>query len=186
MASRLFALEGAEVAEVDEEPGGGRTVWLVSADPDARVCPVCKTPSEHVREQVVTRPADIGRDQVSVAWVKRRWECRVASCPRKTFTESLPAVPPRCRLTERLRDHAGRLVAEGVRTVAQAARECGLSWPVAHQAFARTADPLLDQPPAPVTHLGIDETPPRPAPVEGRRGNRRVHSPGGPLAHLFL
>ena len=60
MASRLFALEGAEVAEVDEEPGGGRTVWLVTADPDARVCPLCKTPSEHVREQVVTRPADIG------------------------------------------------------------------------------------------------------------------------------
>ena len=81
MASRLFALEGAEVAEVDEEPGGGRTVWLVTADPDARVCPLCKTPLEHVREQVVTRPADIGRDQVaSVAWVKRRWECRVASC----------------------------------------------------------------------------------------------------------
>src|SRR5450631_81430 len=157
MASRLFALEGAEVAEVDEEPGGGRTVWVVTADPDARVCPVCKTPSEHVREQVVTRPADIGRDQVSVAWVKRRWECRVASCARRTFTESLPAVPPRCRVTERLRDHAGQLVAGGGRTVAQAARECGLSWPVAHQAFARTADPLLDQPPAPVTHLGIDE-----------------------------
>ena len=157
MASRLFALEGAEVAEVDEEPGGGRTVWLVTADPDARACPVCKTPLEHVREQVVTRPADIGRHQVSVAWVKRRWECRVASCPRKTFTESLPAIPPRCRVTERLRDHAGQLVAGGGRTVAQAARECGLSWPVAHQAFAATADPLLDQPPAPVTHLGIDE-----------------------------
>jgi hypothetical protein len=73
MASRLFALDGAEVAEVDEEPGGGPTVWLVTADPGARVCPVCKTASEHVREQVVTRPADIGYgwDQVSVVWVKR-------------------------------------------------------------------------------------------------------------------
>ncbi len=103
----------------------------------------------------MTRPADIGygRDQVSVVWVKRRWECRVASCPRQTFTESLPAVPPRCRVTERLRDHAGRLVAEGGRTVMQAARECGLSWPVAHAAFARSADPLLEQPPAPVAHL---------------------------------
>ena len=60
-------------------------------------------------------------------------------------------------MTERLRDHTGQLVAGGGRTVAQAARECGLSWPVAHQAFARTADPLLDQPPAPVAHLGIDE-----------------------------
>ncbi len=99
MASRLFALDGAEVAEVDEEPGGGRTVWLVTADPAARVCPGCGTASEHVREQAVTRPADIGygRGQVSVVWVKRRWECRVASCPRGTFTGSLPAVPPWCR-----------------------------------------------------------------------------------------
>ncbi|HUK71175.1 MAG TPA: ISL3 family transposase [Streptosporangiaceae bacterium] len=155
----MFALDGAEVAEVDEEPGGGRTVWVMTADPAARVCPLCETASEHVREQVVTRPADIGhgRGQVRVAWVKRRWECRVASCPRGTFTESLPAVPPRCRVTERLRDHAGRLIAEDGRTVAQAARECGLSWPVAHAAFAATADPLLDQPPAPVAHLGIDE-----------------------------
>src|SRR5512142_1541996 len=169
MASRLFALDGAEVAEVDEEPGGGRTVWLVTADPDARSCPVCKTASAHVREWVATRPADVahGGGQAGVVWVKRRWECRVAACPRKTFIESLPAIPARCRVTERLRDHAGWLVAEGGRTVAQAARECGLSWPVAHQAFAASADPRL-------------------APVAGRRGNRRVHSPGGPLAHLFL
>jgi transposase len=41
--------------------------------------------------------------------------------------------------------------------VAQAARECGLSWPVAQAAFAGVADPLLEQPPAPVAHLGIDE-----------------------------
>jgi transposase len=159
MASRLFALDGAEVAEVDVEPGGGRTVWLVTADPGAQVCPGCQMASEHVREQVVTRPADIGygRDQVSVVWVKRRWECRVASCPRRTFTESLPAIPARCRVTQRLRDHAGQLVAEGGRTVAQAARECGLSWPVAHRAFAERVDPLLEQPPAPVAHLGIDE-----------------------------
>jgi transposase len=106
MASRLFALDGAEVVEVvevDEEPGGGRTVWLVTADPAARACPVCKTASEHAREQVVTRPADIGygQDQVSVVWVKRRWECRAAWCPRQTFTESLPSVPPRCRVTGR-------------------------------------------------------------------------------------
>jgi hypothetical protein len=43
------------------------------------------------------------------------------------------------------------------RTVAQAARECGLSWPVAQAAFAGVAEPLLEQPPAPVAHLGIDE-----------------------------
>jgi transposase len=117
MASRLFALEGAEVAEVDEEPGGGRTVWLVTADPAAPACPGCGTVSGHVRERVVTRPADIGygRDGIAVVWVRRRWECRVASCPRGTFTESLPSIAPRCRVTERLREQAGWLVAEGGR-----------------------------------------------------------------------
>ncbi len=95
MASRLFALDGVEVVEVDQEPGGGRAVWLVTTDPATRVCPVRKTASGHVRDQVVTRPADIGygRGQLSVVWVKRRWERRVASCPRRTFAGSLPAVP---------------------------------------------------------------------------------------------
>ena len=45
----------------------------------------------------------------------------------------------------------------GGRTVAQAARECGLSWPVVHAAFAARADPVLEQPPSLVAHLGIDE-----------------------------
>ncbi len=78
MASRLFALDGAEVAEVDEGPGGGRTVWVMTADPAARVCPLCETASEHVREQVVTqRPISaMAGTRSGVAWVKRRWECR--------------------------------------------------------------------------------------------------------------
>jgi transposase len=159
MASRLFGLDGAEVAEVDEEPDGRRTVWLVTADPAARACPACQVRSEHVREQVATRPADIGqgRERIGVVWVKRRWECREPSCPRQTFTESLPGVPPRCRLTSRLREHAGWLVAGGGRTVAAAARECGVSWPVAHAAFTDAAEPVLAPPPRPVVCLGIDE-----------------------------
>ena len=159
MASRLFGLDGAEVVEVDEEPGGGRTVWLVTADPAARACPVCQVRSEHVREWVAARPADIGRgrERIGVVWVKRRWECREPSCPRQTFTESLPGVPPRCRVTSRLREHAGWLVAGGGRTVAAAARETGVSWPVAQAAFTAAADPVLAVAPGPVRWLGIDE-----------------------------
>ena len=144
MASRLFALEGVQVAEVDEEPGGGRTVWVVTADPQARGVPGCGTVSAQVRGRwrLARRILRHGRDQIAVrvgeaAAGSAGW----LSCPRKTFTESLPAVPPRCRVTARLRDHAGRLVAEGGRTVAQAARECGLSWPVAHEAFAAQRGP---------------------------------------------
>jgi transposase len=159
MATRLFALEGVQVAEVDAEAGGGRTVWVVTADPQAAACPGCGTVSARVKEYVTTCPADLrhGQGQVAVRWVKRRLECREPACPRKSFTESLPAVPPRCRVTARLRGHAAGLVADGGRTVTQAARECGLSWPVVHQAFAALADPVLEQPPALVAHLGIDE-----------------------------
>jgi transposase len=159
MATRLFALDGVQVAEVDAEAGGGRTVWVVTADPGAAACPGCGTVSARVKEHVTTRPADLrhGQDPIAVRWVKRRWECREPSCPRQTFTESVAAVPPRCRVTARLRGHAAALVADGGRTVTQAARECGLSWPVVHTAFAGRADPVLEQPPSLVAHLGIDE-----------------------------
>jgi transposase len=159
MATRLFALDGVDVVEVDAETGGGRTVWVVTADPGAAACPGCGTVSARMKGYVTTRPADLrhGQDQVAVRWVKRRLECREPSCPRKTFTESIAAVPPRCRVTARLRGHAAGLVADGGRTVAQAARECGLSWPVVHEAFADRAGPVLEQPPSLVAHLGIDE-----------------------------
>ena len=42
-------------------------------------------------------------------------------------------------------------------TPAEAARHAGISWPTAHEAFAAAADPVLDQDPAPVAYLGIDE-----------------------------
>jgi transposase len=159
MATRLFGLDGVDVVEVDAEADGGRTVWVVTADPAATACPGCGTVSGHVKGYVTTRPADLrhGQDQIVVRWVKRRLECREPSCPRRTFTESLAQVPPRCRVTTRLRGHAAGLVADGGRTVAQAARECGLSWPVVHEAFADRADPVLEQPPSLVAHLGIDE-----------------------------
>jgi transposase len=159
MATRLFALDGVQVAEVDAEAGGGRTVWVVTAAPQVAACPGCGTVSGRVKGYVTTRPADLrcGQGQIGVVWVKRRLECREPSCPRKTFTESVAQVPPRCRVTARLREHAAGLVADGGRTVAQAARECGLSWPVVHQAFARQVDPVLEQPLQLAAHLGIDE-----------------------------
>ena len=179
MASRLFALEGTAVAEVDCEAGGGRMVWLVTDDPGASACPGCHTVSSRVKEYVITRPADVtcGGGQIGVRWVKRRWECREPSCARQSFTESLPAVPPRCRVTARLRGHAAALVAEHERTVAGAARECGLSWPVVHEAFAERVDPVLAQPLAPVAYLGIDEH---------RRGRPRWRAHEGSGEYVLL
>jgi hypothetical protein len=76
---------------------------------------------------------------------------------RKTFTERVPAgaaaMPAHAAAAG-----AGRaeVAGRGI-TPAGAARHAGISWPVAHEAFAAAADPVLERAPAPVAHLGIDE-----------------------------
>ena len=49
-------------------------------------------------DTVLARPRDVrrGGDPVAVWWVKSRWKCDEPGCDRKTFTEWLPQVPPRC------------------------------------------------------------------------------------------
>jgi transposase len=93
----------------------------------ARACPDCGTVSDRVNETVVTRPRDVRRagDAVDLRWVKVRRKCGNQQCPRKTFTESVPALPPRCRITARLRGQAGAEVAERGITPAEAARHAG-------------------------------------------------------------
>jgi transposase len=159
MAAVLSGVEGLRVIEADAEADGSLTVWVVTDHPAAPACPDCGTRSARVHEQVLARPRDVRRgvDEVRVAWLKRRWKCGNQECGRKTFTGSLPGVPARCRLTERPRGLAGAEVAGRGCTVAGAARWQRTSWPVAHQAFARQADPVLGQPPSLVAHLGIDE-----------------------------
>jgi transposase len=158
MASALLGLADVRVAGVEDDLDGGLRVYVVSTAA-AVACPGCGVPSAAVKGWVTTRPRDVayGGRAVSLAWFKRRLYCADGSCAAGSFTESVPAVPSRCRVTARLRGQAAGLVAGGGRTVAQAARECGLSWPVVHQAFARQADPVLGQPPSLVAHLGIDE-----------------------------
>ncbi len=154
----LFGVEGLQVTDAQALPDGTLEVWAVTGHP-AAACPDCGKAAGRVHETVLARPRDVRRvgDMVRVWWVKRRWKCEAPGCPRKTFTERVPQVPPRCRLTARLREQAGAEVAGRGITPEEAARHAGVSWPVAHAAFAAAADPVLDQAPAPVAHLGIDE-----------------------------
>jgi transposase len=101
----LFGVEGLQVTDVDAGPGGMLEVWAVTDHPGAAACPDCGTASSRVHETVLARPRDVRRagDPVAVRWVKRRWKCQDERCERKTFTERLPQVPPRCRITRRLR-----------------------------------------------------------------------------------
>ena len=74
-----------------------------------------------------------------------------AGCPRKSFTEQVPQVPARARITVRLRQAAGAAVADGNRTIVQAARDLGVSWPVVAAAFTTHAATVLPAEPEPVT-----------------------------------
>ena len=175
----LLGVEGLRVVEAEAGPDGTVTVWAVTDSPGAAACPGCGTVSGQVHEYVLAGPRDVrrGPDELRVCWVKRRWKCQQERCGRKTFTESVPQVPPRCRVTARLREQAGSEVAERGVTPAEAARHAGVSWPVAHAAFAAFADPLLAQAPAPVAHLGIDEH---------RRGRPRWRTDPGTVEHVLL
>jgi transposase len=158
-ASALFGVEGLQVTDVQAGPGGVLEVWAVTGYPAAAACPECGMVSDRVHETVVTRPRDVRRagDPVDLRWVKVRRKCGNGGCPRQTFTEWVPQMPPRCRVTARLREQAAREVTGRGITPAEAARHAGISWPVVHEAFATRADALLDQPAAVVAHLGIDE-----------------------------
>jgi transposase len=158
-ASALFGVEGLRVTDAQAGPGGALEVWAVTDWAPAAACPGCGALSDRPHETVLARPRDVrrGGDPVDLRWVKRRWKCPAEDCERKTFTEWLPAVPQRCRITARLREQAAAEVAERGITPAEAARHAGLSWPTAHDAFAAAAAPVLDEPAAPVAHLGIDE-----------------------------
>jgi transposase len=158
-ASVLFGLDGLRVADVEREADGTVMVWAVTWDAETPRCPGCGTVARRAHETVVTRPKDVrrGSDLMRLCWVKRRWKCEEPSCARRTFTEAVPQVPARRRVTERLREQVAAEIADRGIPAAEAARWAGVSWPVAHAAFAGRADPVVAQAARPVAHLGIDE-----------------------------
>jgi len=178
-ASALFGVDGLRVVEADAEADGSFTVWVATDHPGAGACPDCGTFSGRVHEYVLTRPRDLrrGLDEVSACWLKRRWKCGNSECGRRTFTEALPQVPRRCRLTARLRQLAGAEVAGRGCTVTEAGRWQQVSWPTAHRAFIDQAEPVLGQPAAPVMYLGIDEH---------RRGRPRFAVDAGSGEYVLL
>ena len=156
--TRLLGLDGLAVTEVTDGPTGP-VVQLRTADDQARNCPDCGTWSRRSKGRRTTRPRDlpVGGRRPLLVWSKRRWRCDEPACPRRSFTETAPAVAARSRLTTRLRAAAGAAVADQGRTVVQSARDHDLSWPVVAAAFTAHATAVLPDQPDPVEILGIDE-----------------------------
>jgi len=140
-ATRLLGIEGLAVGRVDLEDGGARVAHMFTADETAAACPSCGAVSTSVKGHAVTRPRDVpyGVAPVDLVWHKRRWRCREAARPRvrASFTESLPAVPARARVTARLRRECGAGVAERFSCVQAGARHYRVSWPVADPRLRR-------------------------------------------------
>lgn len=160
-ATRLLDIDGLTVSRVEMLADRTRQVWLATADETARACPGCGVFARRVKGVVTTRPRDLryGPSPLRLVWVKRRWYCQEPLCAKRSFTESLPAVPARARLTTRLREQAGRLVVDGIcATVVASARHLALSWPTVMDAARGVAAPLTDTASPPVDVLGIDET----------------------------
>ncbi|WP_219539950.1 ISL3 family transposase [Nonomuraea guangzhouensis] len=158
----LLGLDGLAVTRVvaaGDGPQDGPVVCLATADERARCCPQCGVAAVRMKEWVTTRPRDLpmGGRRCALRWRKRRWRCDQVSCPRQTFTEQVPQIPARSRLTLRLRQASGAAVGDGGRTVIQSARDHDLSWPIVSAAFTEHAHRVLPAQPEPVTVLGIDE-----------------------------
>jgi transposase len=164
--TKLLGLEGVQVTGVELDDDGVPWVMLLTDAESARHCPMCGFRSESPHSNVEARPRDLalaGR-RTELIWRKRRWRCMEPTCPKVTFTEAIPQIPARSRLTGRLRAQLGRDVGDRGRTVAQAGRDHAVSWPtVMNAVHAHGADALPQQDPQ-VEALGIDET---------RRGNAK-------------
>ncbi len=157
-ASCLLGLAGLAVERVALTALGVRVVQLVTDDPDAACCPVCRAVSTSGKDWVLTRPHDLpcGGGQVAVQWRKRRWRCRTEDCPQQTFTEQVTQVPAGMRTTTRLRTALAVAVEDG-RDQSEVAAAHQVSWPTVQRAVvAHGAVELVE--PQPVRVLGMDET----------------------------
>ncbi|WP_370353281.1 ISL3 family transposase [Catenulispora sp. EB89] len=134
-------------------------VLLTTADECARCCPECGMQAKRVKEWTTTRPRDlpVGGRRCDLRWRKRRWRRDQVDCARQSFTESLPAIPARARLTVRLRESAGAAVGDRGRTVVQSARDHSMAWPIVMAAVRVHAARVIPASTPAVSILGIDE-----------------------------
>jgi transposase len=160
-ASVLFNLPGYRVTDVVRDDGDGhRTVRVVSTATEG-ACPSCGVLTRRVHQRSTQRLRDVPFDGVvTVHWVKRRWRCGEDRCPRTSFTEHTAQVPPRARMTTRLREALVDAVAGEARPVERVAAQFAVSWPTVMRQLTAAMVVLAAQRrerPRLVRRLGIDE-----------------------------
>lgn len=163
-ATMLLGIPGLVVTVVTTDEDGQVTVHAETHPglrEQARRCHGCGGRGT-IKERPETEPRDMpwGDRMILLKWRKLRMACTNAECPVDTFTEWLPPVPPRARLTQRKRDRIGADIGDDQQSVAAAARRHGVSERTAQAAFDDYADTQLadlDEQSGPVEAAGIDE-----------------------------
>ena len=146
-ATLLPGIPGLVVTKVTEN-GDSQVTVHVETHPDlreqARTCHGCGMRGT-IKERPATEPRDVpwGGRKIRLQWRKMRLECTNHECPVDTFTEWLPAVPLRTRLTSRERDQIGAGSGDDLLSVAAAARRHGVSERTAQGAFDDYAEEKL-------------------------------------------
>ncbi len=154
----LFDLPGFGVVECREDEHGLRQVVVMGVATE-HGCPACGVLADRpydVRDSAI-KDLPFGQRPLTVIWRKRRYLCGESACARRVFTETSEQVPPRHRLTGRLRGKLEAAASVSARSCADVAREYGVSdWSV-HKSLLDKAIGLLGEP-HPVRRLGLDET----------------------------
>ncbi len=122
-------------------------------------CPLCQHPSERIHSSYGRTVADVpcGGRRVTLALTVRKFVCGTPDCPRKIFTERLPAlVQSYARMTNRLRD---TLVALGLATSAEVSERVAplLGMLVSAPTLLRRLRAVACPPPKSVRILGVDD-----------------------------
>lgn len=136
--SLLFGLDSFTVVDVTRVDDGIVRVVAETVGAEA-ACPGCGVLSRQVKDRPLVRIKDLPAcgQRVQLWWRKRRLRCLEEACAVGSFTEVDEAIPPRSRLTSRLRAHLAAAVVGSNRAVDDVAREHGV-----HRAHrAHRADP---------------------------------------------
>jgi hypothetical protein len=134
-ATLLPGIAGLIVTGVAEDADGWLAVDVITR-PDlleqARQCRGCGRRGG-IKDHNVTAPRDlpIGDRKIRPRWRKTRFTRGNDGCPAETLTGGLPAVPPRARLTARLRSRTGQAPGDDLTPAATAARRYGACDPAA-------------------------------------------------------
>lgn len=152
----LLGMDGFVVLSHTEEAG---EIWmLVETTASVVGCQSCGARATgHGRQELHVRDVPIAGRAVRLVWRRRRWRCADPDCSTKTFVEQTPLV------TGVLTWRAGREICRQVgklgRSVAEVAREFGVSWHTAMAAVRVHGQPMVDDPRRlhGVRALGVDE-----------------------------